>query len=155
EDARLWRAIKRERWKARHTVLSRLPEHAHYRGRMMKEGLKSIARLALPEPVYRWLRSRRHRGEDRPPVGLVNFGDLRRLIPMSRVFGFDRGTPVDRHYIEDFLARNANRIRGRALEVGDATYTKRFGGDRVTQADVLHVSEDNPQATIIADLASA
>src|SRR6185369_10438072 len=31
----------------------------------------------------------------------------------------------------------------------------RFGGDRVTQADVLHVSEDNPQATIIADLASA
>jgi SAM-dependent methyltransferase len=74
---------------------------------------------------------------------------------MSRVFGFDRGTPVDRYYIEQFLARNAGSIGGRALEAGDDTYTRKFGGDRVTQRDVLHVSEGNPQATIIADLACA
>ena len=121
----------------------------------MKEGLKTIARRALPVPVYRWLRRHRNGVEDRPPVGAVRFGDLRRLTPISRVFGFDRGTPVDRYYIEDFLARNGDCIRGRALEVGDDTYTRSFGGDRVTQQDVLHVSEDNPRATIIADLASA
>ncbi|HKP11992.1 MAG TPA: glycosyltransferase [Blastocatellia bacterium] len=154
-DAGLLRAIKRERWKARHPLLSRLPEHVGYRGRMMKEGLKTAARRTLPAPVYRWLRSRRSGDGGRPPVGAVNFGDLRRLTPMSRVFGFDRGTPVDRYYIEDFLARNADRVRGRVLEVGDDSYTRRFGGERVTHRDVLHVSEDNPQATVIADLASA
>ncbi|HYP26927.1 MAG TPA: glycosyltransferase [Blastocatellia bacterium] len=155
EDSELRRVIKKERWKSRHPLISRLPDHVSYRGRIMKEGLKSIARRALPVPVYRWLRERRRGKEDPVPVGLVSFGSLRRLTPISRVFGFDRGTPVDRYYIEDFLARNASDIRGRALEVGDDSYTRRFGGDRVTQRDVLHVSEENPRATIIADLASA
>jgi SAM-dependent methyltransferase len=41
------------------------------------------------------------------------------------------------------------------LEVGENTYTHKFGGDRVVQSDVLHVSEKNPHATIIADLANA
>ena len=124
----------------------------------MKEGLKTAARRGLPAPIYRWLRRRRADAGSpphSPPVGAVSFGDLRRLTPVSRVFGFDRGTPVDRYYIEDFLARNAECIRGRVLEVGDDSYTRRFGGDRVAQRDVLHVSADNPHATIVADLASA
>ena len=33
------------------------------------------------------------------PTRTVRFGDLRRLVPFSREFGFDRGTPVDRFYI--------------------------------------------------------
>ena len=41
------------------------------------------------------------------------------------------------------------------LEVGDATYTRRFGGDRVTHIDVLHVDPEAPGATIVADLADA
>ena len=155
EDDELRQAIKKERWKSRHPRLSRLPEHASYRMRIMKEGLKSIARRALPVGVYRWLRSRRLGVEDHLPVGAVSFGNLRRLTPISRVFGFDRGTPVDRHYIENFLAGNAGDIRGRVLEVGDDAYTRRLGGDRVTRRDVLHVSEGNPQATIVADLTSA
>jgi len=155
EDAGLRQTIKKERWKTRHPVLSRLPEHTKYRITIMKEGLKSIARHALPVPVYDWLRSRRNKSQDRLPFGQVDLGNLRRLTPVSRVFGFDRGTPVDRYYIENFLAGNGADIRGRVLEVGDDSYTRRFGGDRVTQRDVLHVSDANPQATIIADLASA
>lgn len=89
----------------------------------------------------------------RPPVGEIQFGDLRRLRPVSRHFGFDRGRPVDRYYIEGFLARCAKDVQGRVLEVGDNAYTKRFGGKRVVQSDVLHVREGSQQATIIADLA--
>ena len=37
-------------------------------------------------------------------MGLINFGDLRRLAPVSKEFGFERGLPVDRYYIEKFLA---------------------------------------------------
>jgi glycosyltransferase involved in cell wall biosynthesis/SAM-dependent methyltransferase len=155
EDAELRKAIEKARWKSRHPALSRLPDHAKYRMTIMKEGLKSIARRAMPPPVYRWLRERRRKPEDRLPIGQVRLGDLRRLTPISRVFGFDRGAPIDRYYIEKFLARNSGDIRGRVMEVGDDSYTRRFGGDRVDRRDVLHISEGHPQATIVADLASA
>lgn len=90
-----------------------------------------------------------------PPVGQVRFGDLRRLAPISANYGFDRGRPVDRHYIEQFLRRHQADVRGRVLELGDDTYTKQFGGDRVARADVLHGRAGNPRATVVADLASA
>jgi hypothetical protein len=88
----------------------------------------------------------------RPPVGWVRFGDLGRVHPVSRAFGFDRGTPIDRYYIEHFLDQHADDIRGRVLEVGDDTYTRRFGGERVTQREVLHVTPGNPQATLVGNL---
>lgn len=89
----------------------------------------------------------------RPAVGTVDFGDLDRETPISRKWGFDRGTPVDRLYIEQFLNGFARDVRGRCLEVADNKYTLRFGGDRVTQSDVLHNSEGRKQATLILDLA--
>ena len=82
----------------------------------------------------------------------VSFGDLRRVTPVSREFGFDRGAPVDRRYIEGFLARHAADIRGRVLEVKDAAYTRRFGGKGVEVSDVLDVDPTNRDATLIDDL---
>jgi peptidoglycan/xylan/chitin deacetylase (PgdA/CDA1 family)/GT2 family glycosyltransferase/SAM-dependent methyltransferase len=92
-----------------------------------------------------------------PPLrtGGVDFGDLRRLQPISPDFGCDRGRPVDRWYIERFLAAHSADVQGRVLEVGERTYTRAFGGSRVTESDVLHVSQGDPEATIVADLARA
>lgn len=90
-----------------------------------------------------------------PAVGAVQFGDLRRTAPISRKFGVDRGLPVDRFYIERFLLAEAHSIRGQVLEIGEDTYTRQFGGQRVTGSDVLHITADNPLATIVADLADA
>ena len=85
----------------------------------------------------------------------TDFGSLRRLTPISEVFGWDRGTPIDRYYIEKFLSAHKPDIRGRALEIGDDRYIRRFGGDRVVKADVLHYVEGNEKATIVADLGHA
>lgn len=93
--------------------------------------------------------------EQRIPPGEVDFGSLRRLTPISRKWGYDRGGPVDRYYIEAFLRSRAAHIRGRVLEIGDNSYTRAFGGDRVVVSDVLHVVEGTPQATIIGDLVHA
>ena len=71
--------------------------------------------------------------------------------PKSEHWGWDRGTPVDRYYIERFLAEHAGDVRGNALEVKDTMYTSRFG-QGVTRTDILDVDAANPQATIIADL---
>jgi LmbE family N-acetylglucosaminyl deacetylase len=99
-------------------------------------------------------RQRRWRSE-RPAVGQVDFGDLARVEPISRWFGYDRGTPIDRPFIEAFLHQHRQDIRGRVLEIGDDSYTRQFGGDRVSRSDVLHVKEGAPGATIIGDLSHA
>jgi hypothetical protein len=41
------------------------------------------------------------------------------------------------------------------LEIGDDAYTRRFGADRVSGVDILHVHGGNPRATIVGDLAEA
>lgn len=81
-----------------------------------------------------------------------SFGDLGSVKPLSSEFGFERGTPIDRYYIEKFLASYADDIKGHTLEVGDDVYTARFGGGRTQQRDVLHVHRRNPAATIVGDL---
>lgn len=91
----------------------------------------------------------------RPPVGRLDFGSLRRLTPVSTNYGFERGTPVDRHYIDAFMTKHAGDVRGRVLEVGEDSYTRRFGDGRVEKVDVLHVDASNPAATIVADLSDA
>jgi SAM-dependent methyltransferase len=90
-----------------------------------------------------------------PPPNRIDWGDLRSTKPISRWFGYERGLPIDRYYIEGFLAAHASDVRGCVLEVGDDSYTRRFGGERVAVRDVLHVSADAPGATIVGDLASA
>ena len=87
-----------------------------------------------------------------PPIGRVGFGDLRRLTPISREWGYDRGQPIDRHYIEHFLEQHAADVRGDVLEVGTNAYTRRFGSDRVSRSEVLHVSDEMPEVTLVADM---
>ena len=86
----------------------------------------------------------------RRPFRLGGFG----TTPLSTEWGFDRGTPIDRYYIERFLEAHAADVRGRVLEVKSSDYTRRF--DRgVVRADVLDVDPTNAQATIVADLTAA
>lgn len=104
----------------------------------------------------RWYRSARRwliRSTRRPQIGGVELGDLERLTPVSRDWGFDRGTPIDRFYLERFMAARAGDIHGRVLEVANNDYTMRYGAERVTQSDVLHPVPGNPRATVVADLA--
>ena len=72
--------------------------------------------------------------------------------PLSNSWGFDRGTPIDRYYIERFLQRQARDIRGHVLEVKTSVYATRFG-TLVDTADVLDIDASNVEATIVADLA--
>src|SRR5215218_5304989 len=81
-------------------------------------------------------------------------GTIRRTTPLSDHWGRDRGTPIDRYYIERFLAAERSTIRGRVLEVLNAEYTERFGTG-VERSDVLDIDSSNTTATIVADLAAA
>jgi peptidoglycan/xylan/chitin deacetylase (PgdA/CDA1 family) len=91
------------------------------------------------------------------PLGrsTLEFNDLRRLTPVSRNWGLERGRPVDRYYIESFLRDHAADVRGAVLEVLDGGLTATYGGARVERSDVLDIDPGNSRATIIADLRAA
>jgi SAM-dependent methyltransferase len=76
-------------------------------------------------------------------------------VPLSDDYGIDRGTPVVRAYIEEFLGQHREAIRGSVLEVGDSRYTARFGAGRVTASTVADIDGANRQATLITDLDEA
>jgi len=81
-------------------------------------------------------------------------GSLRSINPISSGWGFDRGRPVDRYYIDSFLEGHSQDIRGKVLEILNSDYTRRFGSG-IEQADILDIDPTNQQATFIADLAAA
>jgi SAM-dependent methyltransferase len=80
-------------------------------------------------------------------------GNLRRKAPVTR-WGWERGTPVDRYYIEQFIESHSQYIRGNVLEVKNRDYTERYKSAAVV-SHVLDIDAANPLATVVADLASA
>jgi SAM-dependent methyltransferase len=115
-------------------------------GRAMAR-LSSPARRRVGRAANRLAAVRRRRTRPR-------WGNLRRFVPLSDRYGFDRGTPIDRVYLDRFFGSHAADIRGRVLEVKDPHVTTRFGRD-VTAVDLLDIDPDNEQATLVADLAEA
>ncbi|MBN3039653.1 MAG: methyltransferase domain-containing protein [Candidatus Omnitrophica bacterium] len=59
---------------------------------------------------------------------------------------------MDRYYIEQFLSGHASDIKGRVLEIAEPEYTRKFGQNKVSISEVLHVQAGNPQATLVGDL---
>lgn len=119
--------------------------------------IRRIATALLPEGLRKWIRAQQRRYKLQAlPVGSVSFGDLKRLSPVSPIFGIDRDLiSIERYYIEDFLASHRQDIRGRALEMGEPLYIGKFGDGDVTQPEVMNYVEGNPNATIVADLTNA
>ncbi len=115
----------------------------------MNKIVKSAAQALLPSAFLAKLRHARHQRRFGPKP--IRFGDLRTTQPISRDFGYHRGEPIDRYFMHKFLAQNSDAIRGRVLEIGDREYTVRFGGEQVTQSDVLHAVAGNPEATLVGD----
>lgn len=102
-------------------------------------------RLAVRNLVRR---ARRLRG-----ASDIRSGQIASLTPLSAHFGLDRGTPIDRYYIEKFLSDHSRDIRGSVVEVVDDNYSKQFGGAQVTMQHVADINSANNNATIIGDIA--
>jgi SAM-dependent methyltransferase len=94
------------------------------------------ARRTAARRLRRTLRSRRRIG--------------RSVRPLSNFYGYDRGTPVDRLYINEFLSAHSADIRGRVLDIGDDHNSREFGSG-VTRTDILYPVE-HPNATVVGNL---
>jgi len=86
-------------------------------------------------------------------LGLPRWGNLRRPRPFSDCFGFDRGTPVDRYYLDAFLKTHRAGITGDVLEIQMSQYTERYGHG-VRRAHSVDISP-RFRPTFLCDLARA
>ena len=83
----------------------------------------------------------------------VDISGVATTEPASTCFGFDRGTPIDRYYIEKFFRENGSLIKGEVLEVGDSAYSKKFNRGDVESFNILqHRALGVGEASIIGDL---
>lgn len=90
-----------------------------------------------------------------PEIKQAQLGDFRRTEPFTRSFGYERGEPIDRYYINKFLEHYAADIKGNVAEIGDDRYTRQFGGEKVLHSDVLDQAHPDSNPTIVADLTNA
>ena len=155
KEAKLWKALRKKQLLNRHAILKSIIFNFRRLLVSMNKWAGKIARWILPASVHSWLGARLYGQEYSPPPGLVRLGSLRRVTPISWVWGCDRGQPIDRYYIEGYLSAHSADIKDHVLEIGDRNYTRRFGGGRVSRSDVLDVAEGNPNATIVGDLTCA
>jgi len=155
KEEKLWKVLRKKQLLHRHSILKDIIFYFKRISIPMNKWTGKLARWILPAPVHDWLGVRLYGQEYSPPPGKVRLGSLRRVTPISRVWGIDRGKPLDRYYIERYLYAHSADIKDHVLEIGDRNYTRRFGGSRVTRSDVLDVAEGNPNATIVGDLSCA
>ncbi len=153
-DTQVLLIVNQELWHYQYPILSRIMSRLSRLKKDSKYLIKQAIKQTLPDSLRNWLKTQ-WLYKPSLPLGWVHWGSLRRLTPISRPWPNHRGAPIDRYYIEQFLENHTQDIRGRVLELGDATYTKRYGGDRVTQSDVLEAVAGNPAATIVGDLTDA
>ena len=149
----IWNALKSALFPHRYPVLNRLLELSKQTIKNKKQILKSFSIKTMLSPLKQLILNQNN-GLN-PPFGKVRFVNLRRLTPISREWGFDRGLPIDRYYIEKFIANNTEDIRGKVLEIADDSYTRKFGKDRVNRIDILQLFDGSSNATIIGDLTCA
>ncbi len=121
---------------------------------MKPRWIERLGRAILPEPVRRRIHGIKPLFHRLRQPNRIDFSSMNRLEPLSRIFGLDRGLPIDRYYITRFLSKHSSDVRGHVLEIAEDTYTRRFGGHRVTESDILSI-EESPWTTIVADLTAA
>ena len=88
-----------------------------------------------------------------PRPGTVDFGDFGRLWPFSYRFGFDRGGPVDRYYLRQFVRSIRPIVRGRCLEIGGSVRNNWFYRFDVDEFRTLELEQSNVADDLVGDAA--
>lgn len=87
----------------------------------------------------------------------VIFGDPL-SAPASVMMGGDRGTPIDRFYIERFLKKSISSNAGRTnsdavvMEIAESTYSKRYFPSASTYHILTYDATQNRKGIIVGDL---
>lgn len=53
-----------------------------------------------------------------PEVNSLDWGELKKTMPICNTFGLTRGTPIDRYYLSKFIGEIRSEITGEIIEIG-------------------------------------
>ena len=152
-DEELWKDLRHQLWLVHHPALAGALRRVGELAGALRHPSAGV-RSMLPE------RARQAAKRVSNSVKLMRVPEARARMaidcePLSQSWGFDRGLPIHRYYVERFLREAAGGIHGHCLEFQEDAYTTRFGGSAVGKVDVLHLDASNPRATVVADLSRA
>jgi glycosyltransferase involved in cell wall biosynthesis len=102
----------------------------------MFEVLRMAPRAALPI-LFNRARNRLRTIARSLPVRRDPWRGLRRLTPVERFVREKDNTPIDRHYVQEFLAGEEHAVSGRVVVVGHRSHGHTFGTPSVIGADLL------------------
>lgn len=82
----------------------------------------------------------------------LNWGDLKKTVPICQAFGLTRGTPIDRYYLNKFIGEVKHEIIGNVLEIGGTPKDKDFYQiNPGTSYKILNL-EPGPGVDIVGDV---
>jgi SAM-dependent methyltransferase len=61
-----------------------------------------------------------------PAIGMIDWGDFKRTVPICHACGFTRKTPIDRYYLSKFVQEIQEEVVGSVLEIGAVPKDKDF-----------------------------
>ena len=82
----------------------------------------------------------------------INLNSLHNIKPISKDFGWSRGKPIDRFYIEEFLTKNKKLIKGDCGEISETRYLDMFYNDLIKTTKIFDIDLTNKSADIHGDL---
>ena len=88
------------------------------------------------------------------PEGL-DFGSFKRHAPFCPNYGYSRGTPIDRYYLEKFIAQIRDQVAGDTLEVGGRRENQKLYGFNNARSYMTMDVEPHPEVAIVADVHNA
>ena len=87
-----------------------------------------------------------------PAINTIDWGDLRRRFPLCNLFGFTRGTPIDRYYLDKFISEIRPQVAGTVLEVGGVLQNRElYQFSKATEYHTLDIAA-NPGVTSVGDV---
>ena len=82
----------------------------------------------------------------------TNWNNLRKTKPISNDYGWSRGKPIDRFYIEKFLDTNKILIKGDCGEISEARYFEKYNNNLVKSFKIFDIDVSNKLAEIHGNL---
>ena len=82
----------------------------------------------------------------------INLNSLHNIKPISKDFGWSRGKPIDRFYIEEFLTKNKKLIKGDCGEISETRYLDMYNNDLIKTTKIFDIDLTNKSADIHGDL---
>ncbi|MHC5863006.1 methyltransferase domain-containing protein [Nostoc sp.] len=87
-----------------------------------------------------------------PAINTIDWGDLRRRFPLCNLFGFTRGIPINRYYLDKFISDIRPQVAGTVLEVGGVLQNREFYQfSKATEYHTLDIAA-NPGVTQVGDV---